>query len=289
VTMPGTSEIGSRAVASNRRWPLATSDESLRYVVGAPRKLVGILWFLAFCSLLFGVEALADQAPASTEESVTRNVQVGGPDYPTINPNPTRVIRLKGYLPMSLRIQLIANFATWPNSDPQKGQPATCGYALSSITYEPFHVDAPFGFSKLANSFYSAVVAEDKYLPGRCGWHLRSLEFMVLNGIGVFHKGVFATVFYPEHSNVMPDKLYRGSINLWCKKDPYPPDPTHPMNCSTLSMLADAFFVGANQMASIPAAQRNDQLHTWILPDTEVLEVNFHDLDSISETAKYGQ
>jgi hypothetical protein len=247
--------------------------------------MFGMAFLLAPCCLLYGVLA---QAVPTQEEHVAQNVQVGEPDYPSGNPNPTRVIRLNGYLSSPLEIQIIANYSASPNANSQKGQDASCGYALSSITFEPFHVDAPLTLLRLKDSSYVAEVAVDKYLPGRCGWHLRSLEFIVLNGIGVFREGVFATVFDPSRSKDSPDKLYQGDINLWCKKDPYPPDPAHPMNCSTLSMLAEAFFVSPEQIAAIPRSQRNDQLHTWIFPDTKALKVNFYDLDSLTETGKHG-
>jgi hypothetical protein len=259
-----------------------------------PQVLFKLLLVWGMVTLLSSLPASANIRYDGTAEELSseknpgnQNVGLGDADYPVRNPSPAKMLQLTGSLPASLKIELYASFAAWPNAVRRDSVDVNCEYQSTSLATHEYSVVEPLAISRRGD-LYQVSISMDKYLPGRCGWHLRSLEYGLLNGIGGRSAARIATVYYTEQP--LPDsaELYRGDVNVWCKRNPYPPDPSRPMNCGTLSALENAFFVNPALMKSIPSDQRGKQTQMWIFPETNTVVVNFRDLDAV-QGSKHGQ
>jgi hypothetical protein len=229
-----------------------------------------------------GAQAVA-QAPGSMDEE---NIKSRDTDYPVLNPHATHRLTLTGILPNTLSIRFLLYYTTSarPTAD-TAGDEKPCGSMVGLDVFRPFQMTEPLRIVQRANHF-RATVTVDRYLPGRCGWHLEVIGFTVPNGVGASAESGFARVYDAKRDMPYLGDLYEGRIDEWCKKNPYPADPRRPERCASFASLQRISPVSPEVIARIPAAQQKKTPLFWIFPRTENIEIDFHDLDAMGRSSE---
>ena len=91
------------------------------------------------------------------------------PDYPVQNPQPSRIVDITGSISSTLDTQLIAWYTTERKQEGCTFSPS----ALAAVNF-PLQVAVPLDIERTGDEFRT-VVAVDRFLRGRCGWHFHSL------------------------------------------------------------------------------------------------------------------
>jgi WD40 repeat protein len=214
------------------------------------------------------------------------NVRPDESDYPALNPHPTRVLELSGQLPQTLQIGFKVSY----EADPDAGTVQAgnyCGFKLNSEAFPLYSIEEPLVIRRDAKGFHASV-SIDKYLPARCRWHLHSIDYEVLNGAGPQSAGVVGLTYQKRYGGGDPHLVPNGRVIVWCKKNPYPPEPARPERCGNLSLLEDISIISPETLASFPLEDRKNRNSTWLFPDTDKIEVNFYDLDSTGQPRAQG-
>jgi len=208
----------------------------------------------------------------------TDNIKTGESDYPTSNPNSTRILELSGQLPQTLHIGLKVTYET--ESDAGTVQTGTyCGFKHNWEHFPLYSIEEPVAISRDGTRF-SASVSVDKYLPARCRWHLHSIGYIVLNGTGLHSAGVVGLTYEKRYGGADPHQVPNGRVIVWCKKNVDPEEPTRPEQCGNLSLLNEMSVISPEILVSFPLEDRKNRSSTWLFPDTDKVEVNFYDLDA---------
>jgi hypothetical protein len=222
----------------------------------------------------------ADQAGELWPLAKTKNVKSGDPDYPQINPHPTRVLQLRGALPKALGIEFMLQFEASPDAGGTIQSGNYCGYVERAPVFPLFHLAEPLHMVR-KDSTYNASIPIDKYLPGRCNWHLSSIAYRIVNGGANFSGDEFAAVYDPKVIKVPEQELYRGEVNIWCTKKPFRADSGQHERCTTFPILKEFVPIQSEALTLIPAEERAGRHLTWVFPDTQWIVMNFHDLDVV--------
>jgi hypothetical protein len=220
----------------------------------------------------------ADEISESWPDANKANVKFGDADYPQLNPRPTKILRLSGELPSSLRVNFLLRFEASENAGGPIQSSRYCGYVQNSPVSPAYSLTESLHVVRDEHT-YTASIQADKYLPGRCGWHLFSIGYRVVDGGENFSDGPFAAVFDPAVSQGREQELYRGEVNTWCTRKPFTADPGQHERCAVFPILKEFAPVPPETLASIPLAKRTKQHLTWVFPDTPLIVMNFYDLD----------
>jgi hypothetical protein len=200
------------------------------------------------------------------------------PNYPTRNPNPSRVVSIAGSIPSNLQIKFLAYYAA---SRIQGYE--SCYRSMPLGPTFPLHVVEPLDAVR-TTSTYEISVTVDKYQPGECGWTLDFVGYQLLDvdrdvveeG---FEKGGDVIVYFSRSSNVPSagnsTNSWRGRVDLWCYKGPMGHGTQAPEFCSTLGGFPPEF------QAITPDDKKGPDASTWILSEARSAEVNFHDLNAL--------
>lgn len=209
-------------------------------------------------------------------------------NYPHLNPHPGRKLIIQGTMPENVPIEFLAYYAaSLPNlRAPIPWQP-------EDRKYESCYRSIPLGptislhrseILKVVRrgSRYEVSVVVDKYEPGHCRWSLDAVTYRILNShddkLRASEAGWYGTtVAYlvgsdPSARRNDVNRYWRGRVDVWCQSTPTAEDPQHPETCGVLGGFSHDYS------ASIPADERGMDASTAVFPDTEAVEVNFHDL-----------
>jgi hypothetical protein len=105
----------------------------------------------------------------------SENINPGEADYPTENSHPTRTIHLAGLLSpnVPLRIEVFSVAERGGLNDT-----SDCSFLPNARGPTPFSIQEPVKVTR-SDDGYTADVALDKYIPGRCRWKLESISYWV--------------------------------------------------------------------------------------------------------------
>lgn len=210
------------------------------------------------------------------------NIRPGEPDYPVVNPNSTSIFALTGTLPPTLQIEFrIAYGATEGLTTVQSGK--YCGFQLNSEAFPVFSVVEPLRIVRSGGTF-TASIELDKYARGPCGWHFNGIQYKVVNSTGDLTEDWFALVYDAQRDGVDKAKLPRGKAVVWCKKNPNPVDRERPELCSNFSTIQLVAGLPPNLVSSLPQEDRDNRGVTWMFTDTQNVEIDFFDLDSMKHS-----
>jgi hypothetical protein len=274
--------VSSRSAASHRS---AICPRNCANQTVGVRSLSPTSARLTFFLLVVSVSVHAADSEQWPNHVRTDNVRPGDSDYPVLNQNSKHFVRIAGDLPDTLRVR----FLTYYVADKDAGtlQAGTyCGYKANYVAFPAFYLNDELKIVQ-KNSHYEGNIIVDKYLPGRCRWHLELVGYKVIDGAPVMSEGYFAKVYDAARIGDQSQSLYRGKNDIWCRKMVARAGAPAGEQCeslSTMKSLSAGNPISPKTLASIPSDEYEPQPTTiWILPETQSIEVNFHDLDNASE------
>ena len=207
-------------------------------------------------------------------------------EHPVLNPHATHFLTLTGILPNTLHIEFLLNYTTAARATSAAvGDEDPCGSMFGHEVFRPFDVIEPLRIARHANHF-GATITLDRYLPGRCGWHLELIGFTVADGVGALAESWFARVYDAKRDTPYLGDLYEGRLDEWCRKNPYPVDPRRPEQCASFPSLQRVSPLPPELIGRVPVAQRKETPLFWIFPRTENIQIDFHDLDEMSNSSQ---
>lgn len=191
----------------------------------------------------------------------TENVTPGDPDYPVLNSTPQRIVTVTGTLPKSLAIEFkllyIANEYI-PLSEPLNSQ---CSFLVAAgSAKQTYYLVENLPIKRTGDS-YTASINVDKYLEGRCGWHLATLSYQLPHGEGMERDFIRPAVAY---FNQDTQTYYEGPVDIWCETDPNAPNSKFYIVCSDFVRVDSSLGQLTNRIQAIAK------------PTTTALEINFH-------------
>jgi hypothetical protein len=210
------------------------------------------------------------------------NVLSFEPNYPSINPAPTRIVTIEGSMAEYISIQLLAYYAT---SHPASGE---IGYewCYRNIQLGPsigLHLAEPLEIRRDVARYKVSVVV-DKYLPGGCGWSLKSVDYRLLDRSSDLPGTVEMGSESESIVNVSERTLsasedekpsrWRGSVDLWCYMGTIGRIAQPTKGCA----LLDGY--PSEMVSAIPSDQHGLNGSTWIFPGVNSVNVNFHDMNA---------
>jgi hypothetical protein len=196
--------------------------------------------------------------------------------YPVTNPTPSQWLEIHGTLPATVPVNEVEEtFMT--TVAPGQAQTNACQRRSAAVPIMK-HETVPL---RPENGHYEIRIPVDRYLPGKCRWQLRFVDFQLFvtqSGARRSHAEVVIPTRQEEAVTGNTD-LYQGRLDLWCGEalnkqvTPY-----YPVVCGDW----DTMF------ARIPPEERNfvapqetgSHETTWVLPGTHSVEINFHDADA---------
>lgn len=202
--------------------------------------------------------------------------------YPQINPRPQRAVELHVSVPPTLKVHLYADFSTW-NKD--------CTYYVNfPLDRSAFSLAEDIKLQSKGDQ-ETAMVTMDKYLPGRCNWYFFGIRYSPFEG----RKASFEDRRSYDRRAAVPlehlapaarlGELREGRVDLWCTQrlSQLPATPW----CTNWAMATGARFLPSpDPVRNAPDSDKEDDIVTFILPSTKVIEIYFHDLDAGSATSK---
>jgi hypothetical protein len=211
------------------------------------------------------------------------DIKPGDADYPVPNPHPTHVLQISGALPETLHIRFVVRYNAVADADGALTSGKYCGYKWGLQLHPEFSVTDSLDIVRAENRFHASVIV-DKYLPGRCAWHLEAIEYTVLNGAGDLTRDAVALMYRPQRDQARLPQVHQGPVDEWCKKNPRASDPNRPEQCSAFSVIQLVSPLSSSFLASIPENERESEFWSMIFPDTQSFEINFHDLDAMEKS-----
>lgn len=134
--------------------------------------------------------------------ATTENVKTGDGDYPQTNPNPSRFMNLHGTIKGALDIRFKIG---WTASS------GACQfYNAETKKTLPYSVILPLDIMRDGEEF-SAQVAADGILPGRCGWKFSGIS--IWGGESSFGQ----ILVHPDPPPLQPGQSPNNVANLLCK------------------------------------------------------------------------
>jgi hypothetical protein len=134
------------------------------------------------------------------------NVTPGDRDYPTANPNPSKVLEVHGRIEPSVPVRFFAYWiATRAKSYPVAD--GNCNYTFNWLegVGDRYSVAVPVAITSKADS-YVLSMNTDAFLPGRCGWKFSGL-------LVALDKQVFDNGFSVDEAELVV--LYNPSLPNW--------------------------------------------------------------------------
>lgn len=230
------------------------------------------------------LEAHAEEEVSHSSIAVRKeNVRPGDVDYPVSNPRAMHKVRLLGAMPATLRVHFLLSYAVDSASEGPSRPPDHCSFVDQSGQLRPLSVQEPLIATRASNR-YTALLFLDRKLPGPCGWHLAAVGFTVTNGVGVLAEQWFGQVYDAHFDAPHLGDEYEGSLDEWCKRNPFPPDPNRPEECSDLSTIRRLLSAPTNLTGTPNGNVQPEPQTVWIFSSTRSIEVNFHDLDALNTT-----
>lgn len=238
--------------------------------------VAGIAWCLNYGYMRYRV---------ANREAVT--VKRGEIAYPISNPSPVHELEIAGSLPASVPIgDFEATYATDVTDDSSAGP---C-QRLDDLEPKQLRLAQALQTKEIVplvrtGSRYRAVVVVDRFLPGRCNWHLRTIQYrMYVQGYGYSKMYVAGAIqFIDEQHRALDaargEKFYTGRIDIWCGEarnkavTGYYPELCYSWDAWRLRIPRD-------QQAIIPNEEKGAQESVFAFSDTALVSFNFHDADA---------
>jgi hypothetical protein len=212
--------------------------------------------------------------------------------YPIVNPTPIHRLELIGTLPVTLPIRdFEATYAS--NNSTSELVAGRCQRLIDvgrkSQWYTlPLRVKESVPITRDDDQHYHATLMADRFLPGRCGWHLQELHFRYespgdtarANGI----EGGDGQIQVRDEQQLTAEiaagkSIYRGRMDLWCLRSPGIRQPNSPELCGDLETIGRN--IPWSQRHSIPKEQAHSNSIVYATPDSQTIEFNFHDAQAV--------
>jgi hypothetical protein len=220
---------------------------------------------------------------------VAKDILPFEPNYPSLNPRPTRNLTISGTQSSNLAIQLIAYYSTLRPLGNEPGY-ESC-YRTGFIgPINMLHLSEPLKIDHDGSSYKASVIV-DKYEPGKCAWRLRFVLYKIANGVDAKNFAgdstwygtpiVFVKYGDPRRSDRGITAIPRNRVDIWCAKQSWAEDLRYAEACGALAGLSRVDY-----SSLIPPDQRADRVQIDVFPDNQAAEVNFHDLDTLIHRVK---
>jgi hypothetical protein len=219
------------------------------------------------------------------------NVKAGDNEHPAPNPRPVHSLDVAGTLPDAIPVSdFLAVYATDFSPDEKVSGPCQ---RLDDLGPKQLWRTLPLLKEESvplvrADGRYRATFVVDRYLPGRCNWHLKEIRYRLhAPGYGyvdsTFGVGKIR-VFDERHPPANLPKwetIYRGRSDVWCLEGRNKNvTPYYPEICGDWATYN--FRASPSLRASTPPEAAESHAVVMALPDTTSIELNFHDLDVLA-------
>jgi hypothetical protein len=222
----------------------------------------------------------ASTSTAKSSTPLSYDVAKDEPAYPVINPHPTHKLTLSGMLPASQPIDDVEVLYT-TDAQPEDIDAEQCRRPSEypdKLPPFPLKHRVLLTLNRSADS-YRASLFVDQYLPGRCHWHLQAIQYRlrvmgfadpmpIQRGIAAVDPERLAKL--ADYARALPD--HGARMELWCQ------NPPRHMSISCTDFGDAVFGLSPQQRDAIPAIDRQDQDAAYLMPETTVVQVNFHDI-----------
>jgi hypothetical protein len=218
------------------------------------------------------------------------NVVPGNSEYPVANPHPSHTLEVAGALPPAIPVgDFLATYIT--DVEPGEKISGPCQHLSDIGPKELWYVEPLLKQESVplvrGGGRYRATFVIDRYLPGRCNWHLNQIHYRLLAlGFGYrdYVRGVGQIeVFDDRHPPVhlaRGEKVYRGRADVWCLEARNKAvTPYYPETCGDWDTYN--FRASPNLRATVSPEATESHPIVMALPDTVSIELNFHDLDAL--------
>ncbi|MFZ0550384.1 MAG: hypothetical protein WAM21_06220 [Steroidobacteraceae bacterium] len=230
--------------------------------------LGGVAWIAAWGYSKLGLGTHFSQEVRRTERA-----------YPVANPTPSHWLEIHGTLPATVPVDAVEEtFMT--TVAPGQAQANTCQRRSAPGLTVPImkHETVPV---RPENGRYEIRLPVDRYLPGKCGWQLRFVDFQLfVTKSGARRSNAQVAVPTEQEEAVTGNtNLYQGRLDLWCGEalnkqvTPY-----YPVVCGNWDTMFDR--IPPEERNLIAPQETDSHETTWVLPGTHSIEINFHDADA---------
>jgi hypothetical protein len=209
--------------------------------------------------------------------------------YPTVNPTPIRHLELRGTLPVSIPIgDFEATYATDNSTSELVAGPCQrlIDVGPKSLWYTlPLRVKESVPITRDDDQYYHATLTADRFLRGRCGWHLQELHFRSESPAYTARtnkiEGGDGPIQVRDEQQLIAEiaagkSIYRGRMDLWCFRSLGIRQP--PELCGDLETIGR--YIPWSKRRSIPKEQAHSNSIVYVTPDSQTIEFNFHDAEA---------
>jgi len=252
----------------NRMFDNLQTDQSPRIPV--PPCWIDRTYIRACLSLIAALIIVSANGCSSAPHS--ENVKPGDYDYPSVNPQPTEVIKLTVIKPASIKVQLHQQYAThYSGGAIDTGPPCAYIQPLSQARIQ-YYVKPDLNLRQVGEDTAVGEIVLDRFLQGDCGWG-------------------FAGAWYIDDGAPDPVELLvvnnpnshvaNARIDLWCIHNPKR-DPKIMQVCSGINTLAFSFAdqISAAMAKAIVASGGDNHAPLSVGRSMETIVLQFHDLDA---------
>jgi hypothetical protein len=224
-----------------------------------------------------------------TRTMPTEYVQAADPSYPVLNSNPREALEIHGALPPTIPL---ASFTAVYKTDmePTKLVSTACQRLYDVGPKETWHVSplkkedhVPVGAQ---DGQFRAVAYLDRYLSGRCNWHLSDVYYRLTFKDAPpldypFGPGSIALLDPREQAAeaAKGGKLEQGPAHVWCGKAlNHAVTPYYPVRCGELIDFKPR--ISTALAARIPTEATQPRALLLPIAGTKIVELDFYDVDA---------
>jgi hypothetical protein len=215
----------------------------------------------------------------------------GDPQFPVSNPSPTKILEIRGILPLTVPVKdLIAIYTADANSSQNSSEACTRRQDFAPNNdprrYPLVHIEH-VPMVRTGESYRSAV-AIDRFIPGSCGWHLKEVTYLLdVKGYSESNFAYWSAVvprvellMQPQAEGERSNRsaVRSGRADVWCwKVTNHEYNPFVPVRCNDVT---DALKWPGQHVTALSVADRHSAGVAYALPESSSVEFNFHDLDA---------
>lgn len=202
-------------------------------------------------------------------------IKPGEPDYPATNPHPTHVLTIDATIPSALSVSISAIYLASPTAGGTMGSGTACQRTVGLAVTAPFSLRKPITLVQ-HDGTYTASVAIDGLVSGRCDWKFSHLNYVVRT----------AEAPPDRFDNELAGYKDSGSeivmTNIWCMRYPVRQN-FRPEVCDSLDSLASDFSgdIPVAIVSAVSPSERKEGPPLTIGPGTISMHIVFHDLDQL--------
>jgi hypothetical protein len=199
--------------------------------------------------------------PQATETAKPGELKPGDANYPTPTANPVRIIQLLG---SGLDLNNMS-FAAIYDSDAK-----FCQYKVGLGVYSEYRLAFPIEMVRSGDQYRGTIVV-DKFIPGHCGWHFDRVDAQVEGN----DLQLASTAAGPVASAAVP-------MDYSCFTMVSEQKPTK--KCESMAALRwpnSVRLISTGFFSKFGASEQNDDARRAILPESNEIRINLHDLNAI--------